>query len=81
MRFLAAVLAAIVSAESMYNPLKSEVAIYNHQNFPKQVTNNREKGISIVQFYRAGGKLFLSKSVTTHTFAVRRHSEERSGPV
>jgi hypothetical protein len=40
----------------MYNPLKSEVAIYNHQNFPKQVTNNREKGISIVQFYRAGGK-------------------------
>lgn len=57
MRFLAAVLAAIVSAESMYNPLKSEVAIYNHQNFPKQVTNNREKGISIVQFYRAGGKL------------------------
>lgn len=38
----------------MYNPLKSEVANYNAVNFPKQVTNNREKGISIVQFYQAG---------------------------
>jgi hypothetical protein len=36
------------SAESMYNAIKSEVAIYNTVNFPKQVTNNREKGISIV---------------------------------
>lgn len=44
------------SAESMYNPLKSEVAIYNSVNFPKQVTSNREKGISIVQFYESGGK-------------------------
>jgi hypothetical protein len=43
-------------ATSMYNPLKSEVSIYNNVNFPKQVTNNREKGISIVQFYKAGGK-------------------------
>lgn len=37
-----------VQAISMYNPLKSEVSIYNNVNFPKQVTNNREKGISIV---------------------------------
>jgi hypothetical protein len=84
MRFFAAVLAAIVSAESMYNPLKSEVAIYNHQNFPKQVTNNREKGISIVQFYKAGGKQpkqnSFSFSLTTHIF-LRCYGEERSGLV
>lgn len=41
-------LSETVKAESMYNPLKSEVSIYNTVNFPKQVTNNREKGISIV---------------------------------
>jgi len=45
-----------VSAVSMYNPLRSAVAIYNNKNFEKQVTNNREKGISIVQYYKAGGK-------------------------
>lgn len=41
----------------MYNPLKSEVLIYNSVNFPKQVTNNREKGISLVQFYQSGGNI------------------------
>ena len=50
-----------ISAESMYNPLKSEVSIYNTVNFPKQVTNNREKGISIVQFYKAGGKFDINQ--------------------
>lgn len=59
MKFIAAALAAIVSAESIYNPLKSEVAIYNTHNFPKQVTNNREKGISIVQFYKTGGNFLF----------------------
>lgn len=48
----------------MYNPLKSEVSIYNTVNFPKQVTNNREKGISIVQFYKAGGRLVVSVLIT-----------------
>jgi len=42
----------MVSAESMYNPLKSTVAIYNDKNYDKQVTFNREKGISVVQFYK-----------------------------
>ena len=46
----------MVSAESMYNPLKSTVAIYNDKNYDKQVTFNREKGISVVQFYKTGGK-------------------------
>lgn len=46
-------LASFSSAESMYNPLKSTVAIYNDKNYDKQVTYNREKGISVVQFYKA----------------------------
>ncbi len=52
-----AAMAETISAESMYNPLKSEVSIYNTVNYPKQVINNREKGISIVQFYKFGGTL------------------------
>lgn len=50
-------IADTASAESMYNPLKSAVTIYNNKNFDKQVVNNREKGISVVQYYKAGGKL------------------------
>jgi len=57
-----AALCETISAESMYNPLKSEVSIYNTVNFPKQVTNNREKGISIVQFYKAGGKFDINQT-------------------
>lgn len=37
----------------MYNAAKSSVAVYNPKNFEKQVTMNREKGISVVQFYSA----------------------------
>jgi hypothetical protein len=37
-----------VSAESAYNPVKSAVQILNNKNFEKQVTYNRDKGISIV---------------------------------
>ena len=44
------------AAEQMYNPLKSSVINYNNKNFEKQVTLNREKGISVVQFYKSSGK-------------------------
>ena len=44
------------AAESMYNPQKSYVTVYNNKNFEKQVTMNREKGISVVQFYKGSGK-------------------------
>ena len=44
------------AAESLYNPVKSSVTIYNPKNFEKQVTLNREKGISVVQFYKGSGK-------------------------
>ena len=43
----------------MYNPIKSAVANYNTKNFEKQVTLNREKGISVVQFYKSSGKSTL----------------------
>ena len=50
--FASALVAALclhsATAESMYNPIKSEVSIYNAVNFPKQVLNNRDKGISMV---------------------------------
>jgi len=50
---LCCLMASVASAESMYNPLKSTVKIYNDKNFDKQVVLNREKGISVVQFYKA----------------------------
>ena len=39
------------AAETMYNPVKSSIMNLNPKNFDKQVTLNREKGISVVQFY------------------------------
>ena len=66
---------SLTSAESMYNPLKSTVAIYNNKNYDKQVTYNREKGISVVQFYKADGKCFSLK-VTSPTL-LRRGIQER----
>lgn len=50
-------------ADSMYNAVKSNVAIYNNRNFDKQVANNREKGISVVQFYNGSGKQAPFKSI------------------
>lgn len=35
-----------------YDPAKSEVIVLNNKNYDSQVTNNRAKGISIVQFYK-----------------------------
>lgn len=40
------------AAETPYNPIKSAVQNLNNKNFEKQITYNREKGISIVQFYK-----------------------------
>ena len=39
-------------AEPLYNPQKSSVMNLNPKNFEKQVTQNREKGISVVQYYK-----------------------------
>jgi len=43
--------AAAARYEPMYHFQKSSVSNLNKINFTKQVTNNREKGISVVQFY------------------------------
>lgn len=55
----------------LYDHVSSDVAVYNKLNFEKQVSKNREKGISIVHFYKDEGKqnsrpyLML---MTNHTF-------------
>jgi len=37
---------------SIYDPNKSDVTVYSRLNFEKQVTKNRDKGISIVHFFK-----------------------------
>lgn len=74
---IGAAIMAFTAAESMYNAQKSEAAIYNTQNFQKQVTNNREKGISIVQFYNGDGK----SSRFGNTNVCRASKQEPPGPI
>lgn len=45
-------LLGLTAGKSAYDPIKSSVQILNSKNFEKQVTHNREKGISIVQYYK-----------------------------
>ena len=75
---MCAVMASMVSAESLYNPLKSTVKIYNNKNFEKQVTLNREKGIGVVKFYKSDGKFkCLHNSITANvSFPSRRPLQE-----
>jgi len=44
---------ALVAAEPMYSNVKSSVMNLNKMNYDKQVGMNREKGISVVQFYNS----------------------------
>ena len=53
-----AMLNGAAADEQLYNPVKSSVQNFNNKNFEKKVTLNREKGISVVQFYKASGKYF-----------------------
>ena len=43
-------------ADLLYDHVTSDVSVYNKLNFEKQVSKNREKGISIVHFYNDEGK-------------------------
>jgi hypothetical protein len=46
------VLASTTQAyDPMYSTIKSSVINFNKINFDKQITKNRDKGISVVQFY------------------------------
>lgn len=40
----------------MYDHVASDVTVYGKLNFEKQVSKNRDKGISIVHFYKDEGK-------------------------
>jgi hypothetical protein len=40
----------------LYDHAKSDVSIYSTLNFEKQVTKNRESGVSIVHYYKSTGK-------------------------
>ena len=75
---MCAVMASMVSAESLYNPLKSTVKIYNDKNFDKQVTLNREKGIGVVKFYKSDGKfkLYARDTIANVSFSCRRPFQE-----
>lgn len=40
--------------KSLYDTQRSDVTVYSRLNFEKQVTKNRDKGISIVHYYKKG---------------------------
>lgn len=44
------------SAAPLYDHVSSDVSVYGKLNFEKQVSKNRDKGISIVHFYKDEGK-------------------------
>ena len=48
---------SVVTAKPLYDSVKSYVFVLNQKNFDAQVTKNRQKGITIVNFYKESGKL------------------------
>lgn len=57
--YSAAVLLAVSSsaqAGPLYDLVSSDVTVYTKLNFEKQVSKNRDKGISIVHYYMYEGK-------------------------
>jgi hypothetical protein len=55
-----AALFGFASAAQIYDQTFTDVVMYTNINFDKQVAQKREKGISIVHFYKSGGKYFQS---------------------
>jgi hypothetical protein len=53
---LAAMASTTQAYDPMYSTIKSSVINFNKINFDKQITKNRDKGISVVQFYNGSGK-------------------------
>jgi hypothetical protein len=43
-------------AKPLYDSVKSYVVVLNNKNFDAQVTKNRNKGITIINFYKEFGK-------------------------
>ncbi len=46
-----------VEAKPLYDSVKSYVFVLNQKNFDAQVLKNRQKGITIVNFYKESGKM------------------------
>ena len=44
-----------VAAKPLYDSVKSYVFVLNQKNFDAQVLKNRQKGITIVNFYKESG--------------------------
>jgi len=57
-------LLGVSTQKQLYDVNKSDVMPYTALNFDKQVTKNRDKGISIVHYYKSSGKL----TSPTHPF-------------
>ncbi len=56
---LSAILALVgltALAKPLYDSVKSYVVVLNQKNFDSQVSKNRQKGITIVNFYKESGK-------------------------
>jgi predicted small integral membrane protein len=51
-----ALTATTVIAKPLYDSVKSYVFVLNQKNFDSQVTKNRQKGITIVNYYKESGK-------------------------
>ena len=51
-----AALLGLISADVLYMPNQSDVMMYTKINFDKQVSQQRNKGISIVHYYKSNGK-------------------------
>lgn len=54
---LAAALSLSAQAKPLYDSVKSYVFVLNQKNFDAQVSKNRQKGITIVNFYKESGKI------------------------
>ena len=48
--------ALTASSKPLYDSVKSYVFVLNQKNFDAQVSKNRQKGITIVNFYKESGK-------------------------
>ena len=54
-------------AKQLYDHVASDVVVYTKLNFEKQVSKNRDKGISIVHFYKDEGKqIFACQTCSKH---------------
>jgi hypothetical protein len=49
-------LSTLTLAKPLYDSVKSHVFVLNQKNFDAQVLKNRQKGITIVNFYKESGK-------------------------